>query len=307
MSTACQLLAAILIAPVAVAQGTKQPQPPKPGYRFEMKPGPLAPGPAVPVEKEAGDEVTIGPDGAIAARSRSGTFTFPLMNRMAPVSQVTYVVDGGRIRYQFRISNGAGARNAISSFAFEIEAAQDISASPPWSVLRVSRPAAESQIAFLRRVNDGDSTGLLRAGAGEAVVTLFSEGVPGLIFATFRPNPLEEATMKPEAAGFINSASPWVQQRLLELDTIDRRRVRKLVIGPTIGLAADSAAEIRTAITNASQLPECADLKDYMVAQELPSEVAGLRTWVQAAKKKAPRGLSVDFLDAMWWRLERLR
>ncbi|MFN0101246.1 MAG: hypothetical protein ACKV2U_04045 [Bryobacteraceae bacterium] len=67
---------ALLISLAALSQVIDPNAKPKAGYKLEMKQGPLAPGPAVVIEKEPGDSVVVHPDRSIVAAARSNSFIF---------------------------------------------------------------------------------------------------------------------------------------------------------------------------------------------------------------------------------------
>lgn len=306
----CATAAGILVVPDEMfGQAIDPGATPKPGYRMEMKQGPLVAGPA-PIVMEAGDNVTVRSDGAIVAASRLRSFTFLPTNRMEPNVRVSYALVNGRVQYDYLISNGPGGVNSIDAFALAISAPADVVAPDPWTALKINRPNVAPSLGFFQFVKDGDPKARLAAGVRLNPIRVLSDFGPGLIEATFYPDPA--STGSPSAQGladgdFINAASPWVQQRLLELDTPERHQVRGLAIGPVAPLGTDSAEGIRLEIQAATQRPQLSLLRDHILRLPAPAERVALGSWLGQLRKISSAGLVADFVDAMTWRLQRLR
>ena len=288
-----------LIPLAALGQAVIDPKAgPKPGYKFEMKQGPLAPRPA-PIEPEPGDTVTVRADGSIAAASRSRSLTIPVANRMEPRVRVSYGMAGSRVRYEYVVSNGARALNTIGPFEFSIGGPFDIDAPEPWKSLAINKPHANPSTGFYRHVQDSDRRGALKAGVTLGAIRLVSDRAPGLIETTFHPDPADGLAAGRAYGGFFDWASPWVRQRLAEIDTPDRRLLRGLTIGPTAPLATDSFERIRLEIQDAAR-------REQMPKQPIPATPAALENWLKDVRKLAVDGIVADFADAMLWRLRQL-
>ncbi len=300
------VLAAFLLPVALTAQSIDPQAKPQPGVRFELRPGPLVPGP-VPLDKEPGDDITIRPDGAIVATSRSRSFVFPLTNRMEPVLRVSYRIVNNRVLYDYTLSNGASAAEPISSFMLGIAGEAEVTVPEPWKAIRVKRPFEPPSFGIGRALPDSEFfKGLLTAGASLTPIRVLCDDAPGLIEATYYPSPVKEPLGEMKDGEFINSASPWVQRRLTELDTADRHHLRGLAIGPVTPLNADSIEVIRKEIQTASQRPQLAALQLQIRNQPFPEEKTGLSRWLADARKQASPGILSEFLDAMIWRLVRL-
>lgn len=295
---------ALLIPLVALSQVIDPNAKPRPGYRIELKQGPLVPGPSV-IEKEPGDSVVVQPDGSIVAASRSRSFVFPLANRMEPNVRVSYSLVGNRVQYEYVISNGLGALNAIASFVFAISSPSDTTAPEPWRAVRISKPNENPSMGFYRLAQDRDERGRLKAGVTLDVIRVVSDHAPGLIETTFHAQPVTQPVGSMTSGEFFNSASPWVQQRLGEIDTKDRHRLRGLTIGPVIPLNTDSLEGIRREIQDAEQHPQFSLLREQIQKRPIPVEPASLNTWLLNFRKLSAGGIIVDFVDAMIWRLQR--
>ncbi len=296
----------MLIPLIAMAQIVNPNAKPKPGYKLEIKPGPVVPG-RITVEKEPGDDIAMRPDGSIVAVSRSRAFTFPVTNRMDPQVRVSYQIVNGLIQYDYTVANGPGAGNAIDSFMLSINSPAKITTPEPWRYLRVDKPNEEPKIGFFRFVKDQDRIGKLGAGGAPATIRVVSGDAPGLIEATFHPNPLEQGAMQAAGGEFFATASPWVQQRLADLDTPDGHRVRRFVIGPVAHLRTDSVDNVRRSVENALQLPELKVIREQMAMKSVPADSVSLMTWLSEVRKASSDGFIADFTDAMMWRLRQLR
>jgi len=255
---------------------------PKPGYSMEMKHGPLVGGP-IPIEKEPGDNIIVRPDGTIIATSRTRSFNFPVTNRMLPRVAVSYSIVNGRVQYEYTISNGPGA-DSISSFSLTISAPVDAILPDPWKVLPINKLNEAPSLTFLRVSPDTDSKQKLNASVTLPPIRMTSDHAPGLIESTFYPVPF---AMTPAAVAFgmtsgefFNGSSPWIQQRLIELDTPDRHRLKSLTIGPVIALQADSWQAVRQEIQAATQRPQLSLLRDHIFKTALPSDQAALDSYV---------------------------
>ncbi|MBL8230428.1 MAG: hypothetical protein JNL98_18200 [Bryobacterales bacterium] len=282
---------------------------PKPGYSVEMKQGPLAGGP-IPIEKEPGDKIIVQPDGTIIATSRARTFRFPVTNRMLPRVAVAYRVVNGRVQYEYTISNGLGA-DSISSFSLGITGPADPIVPDPWQALPIQRLDEAPSLGFMRVAPDNDERRKLNASVTLPPIRIMSDLAPGLIDTTFYPVPF---AMSPaavangvKAGDFFSGSSPWIQQRILELDTPDRHRLKSLTIGPVIALQADSWQAVRQEIEAAAQRPQLSWLRDHIMKAALPSDQAALGAWLQDLQKRSPAGIVSDFVDAMLWRLRQPR
>ena len=275
-----------------------------------MKQGPLVAGPSS-IVKEVGDNVTVRSDGAIVAASRLRTFTFIPSNRIEPDIRVSYALVNGLVQYDFLISNGPGSANSIDSFVLAISAPAEVTAPDPWRAIKIDRPTQLPSLGFFRSVKDGDPKARLVAGARLNPIRVLSEFGPGLIEITFHTSD-QSSTGKPNALGltaadFFNAASPWVQQRLVELDTADRRQLRGLSIGPVALLGTDSVKGVTREIHAATQRPQFALLREYMLKLPPPVEPVALTSWLGTLGKLSSAGPVADFIDAMTWRLQQLR
>lgn len=300
MTPAC--LAVSILSVSALAQTGK----PNPGYKLEMKPGPRSPGATAYTQKEPGDAVAVRADDAIVATSRSRSYKFLPTNRMQPVVASTYAPFGDRLRYEYTISNGLGAVNTIASFELVTAVPADVTAPSPWRSVKVNR-SINPCLGFLRVAKDDDSNGRLAPGVKLDAIHVTSDYGPGLILVTFHPEPPSLAPLAPSDGDFVNGASPWVQQQLLALDTVDRRQVQGLAIGPVAEMRTDSAARILAEVEGAIQRPQLAVLRDYMLESPLPADTAGLIGWMTRVHDRAKDGIARDFVEAMLWRLRHLR
>lgn len=282
---------------------------PKPGYSVEMKQGPLVGG-SSPIEKEPGDKIIVRPDGTIVATSRARSFSFPVRNRMLPRVAVAYSIVNGRVQYEYTISNGPGA-DSISSFSLGISGPVDPMVPDPWQVLPIQRLNEESSLGFLRVAPDNDGRRKLNASVTLPPIRITSDLAPGLIDATFYPVPFAmtpAASVNGVKAGdFFSGSSPWIQGRILELDTPDRHRLKSLTIGPVIALRADSWQAVRQEMEAAAQRPQLSLLRDHILKTAPPSEQAALGTWLQDLRRRSSAGIVRDFVDAMLWRLRQPR
>jgi hypothetical protein len=217
----------------------------------------------------------------------------------------------GRVQYEYTISNGPGA-DSISSFSLGISVPVDPVVPEPWKALPINKLNEAPSLGFLRVAPDTDSRRKLDASVTLPPIRITSDYAPGLIDSTFYPVPF---AMTPAAVAngmksgdFFNGSSPWIQQRLLELDTPDRHRLRSLTIGPVIALRADSWQAIRQEIQAATQRPQLSLLGDHIFKTALPTDQAALGAWLQDLRKQTSvDGIVSDFLDAMLWRLRQLR
>jgi hypothetical protein len=279
---------------------------PKPGHRLEMRPGPLVASPAHQT-KEPGDDVVVRPDGVIVATPRSRSFHFLPTNRVAPAVNVSYTSANGRVVYQYQISNGAGAQ-AIGAFELAVGVPVDIDTPEPWRALKVQRSNAQPFLGFLRVVRDGEERGRLSGGIRLDPIRLTSDFAPGLIETTFHGEPQSAASMLQAhgmtAGEFLNAASPWVQQRLAELDTQDRHRLRTLTIGPVAPLSADPVLAVRAEIERATQWPQLSTLRDHALKSSAPAEKTALIAWLSNVRSASEPGLVTEFIAAMHWRLQ---
>jgi hypothetical protein len=299
-----RLLVLIFTAAVSLAQAVHDPPLKPSGHKLEIKPGPTAPGQPVETPKEPGDDVHTAPDGALVATSRSRSFPFPLTNRMEPIIHVSYRMSNGTVEYDYVVSNGPEAHDEIGLFEFHVTAPAQVSVPAPWKAQRIAIPNAASKIGFYRFVKDRDLTGRLSPGNSLQSLRVVSPALPGLVEAVFHPNPLHAPTMRPEANHFLEGASPWVQQQLSRLDIPERHLLRKLVIGPAVPLGVDSFERIRQDIRSASQSPE---FRPSLQAQRLPDSPAALEIWLKEQGTSPARGLLDEFVNAMIWRLHRLK
>ena len=177
----------------------------------------------------------------------------------------------------------------------------------PWKVLPINKPNEAPSLAFLRVAPDNDNKQKLNASVTLPSIRITSDYAPGLIESTFFPVPFAMTPAAVASGDFFDGSSRWIQQRLLELDTRDRHRLKSLTIGPVIALQADSWQAVRQEIQAATQRPQLSLLRDHIFKTALPSDQAALRTWLQDLRKQSPAGIVSDFLDAMLWRLRQPR
>ncbi|OYW13479.1 MAG: hypothetical protein B7X34_00135, partial [Acidobacteriia bacterium 12-62-4] len=164
-------------------------------------------------------------------------------------------------------------------------------------------------LGFLPVVKDRDPRGSLPPGAGLGPIRNTSDRGPGLIETTFFPasTPAGAPGAQRPEADFFNRASPWVRNRLLELDTLDRRQVRGLTIGPVTPLASDSVEQVAAEIQAVIERPQFAVLRERMQRVPAPAEAAALQVWLAELRGVAPVGVVAEFADAMTWRLQRMQ
>lgn len=280
----------------------------KPGYKLEMRLGPLVGGPAS-VVKEVGDDVQVRQDGAIVAKSRSRSHTYLPTNRMHPNVRTAYSLSNGKVEYNYQVSNGPSGVDSIGSFALVISSPAEIVCPNPWTALKIAKPNESPTLGFLPVVKDGDPKGGLPPGAGLDAIRITSDLGPGLIDTTFYPASVPAGSPGAQRleADFFNRASPWVQNRLLELDTRDRRQVRGLTIGPVTPLASDSVEQVLAEIQAVIQRPQFAVLRERALLVPAPADSAALQGWLAELRKASPLGIVAEFVDAMAWRLQRMQ
>ncbi len=259
-------------------------------------------------EKEAGDEVVVRNDGTIVARSRDLTFEFPPTNRMKPVLQVTYSESKGRIVYVYRLVNRVGAADPISSVVLGFLVNVEASVPPPWFLSARPPSSRDFSAGILLDLSDDEyDRGILHAGSSLGPMEATCDGAPGLISVTYFGPPRRQRPGALTDGQFLDAASPWVRFQLTQLDTAERHQLVLPAIGPVVPMKEDSPERIRKEIHNASLTPELAPLQKLVRSAPLPLEHAGMEAWLAEMRKQQPPGILAEFLDAMIWRLKRLR
>lgn len=295
----------LLITGLALAASAQQAEKKfKLELRLEGKPMPPP-----PPEAEPGDSVEVDRvSGAISATSRGRSFTFHKSNFIGPLLRVSYSAAGDKVEYAYTLSNSDGSAKAISSFALYLQeptAAQ--AALPfPWKPIAILSPAAPEtpSLLFARVDLEGAGIGRLSAGRQMGPFVLSAPGMPGLVRVVFRP---EQDPPKPEGQNdgdFFNGASPWVREKLIELDTHDRHEIRSWTIGPKRGSAGNDLAAIQTEIREGALVPEFGRNAVEIMAIAALSDPAAIRGRLE---KLTATPFQREWVKALLWRLDRLK
>lgn len=265
--------------------------------------------PAPPPEPEPGDRVEMeSATGAIVATSRGRSFIFTRNNFMGPKLLVSYASVGDRVEYVYNLGNAAGSPNAISAFALYLPEPNAVEATTPgsWGHLAILKPAAPEvpSLLFLYTEKDGPDIGRLSAGPQAGPFRVKSQGMPGLVRVVFSP---EQEPLKPEgqnSGDFLFGSSPWVRERVLELDTADRHEIRSWTIGPKLGSDGNDLAAIQAEIREGALVPEFARNSVEILAIASLTEPTEIRSRLD---RLSGTPFQREWVKALLWRLDRLR
>lgn len=267
------------------------------------------PMPPPPPEAEPGDSVEMDRDtGAIVATSRGRSFTFRKHTFMGPLLRVSYSEVGDQLEYLYTLGNAAGSANTISAFALSLPEPTAVQAKAPssWGHLSILQPAAPRvpSLAFLNVEKDGTETGRLSAGRQMGPFRIKAPGMPGLVGVVFTPEPDPPKPEGQNDGDFFFGFSPWVQARVLELDSPDRRELRSWTIGPKRGSAGNDLAAIQTEIREGALVPEFGRNAVEIMAIAALSDPAAIRGRLE---KLTATPFQREWVKALLWRLDRLK
>lgn len=265
--------------------------------------------PPPPPKAEPGDSVEMDRDtGAIVATSRGLSFTFRKHNFMGPLLRVSYSAVGDQVEYLYTLANGSGSANTISSFALYLPDPAAAQAAPPspWQPIPVLTPSAPETppLLFARVDLEGTGVGRLSAGQQMGPFALRAPGMPGLIRVVFRPERTGPKAGEVAEGDYFFGSSPWVQARILELDTHDRHEIRTWTIGPKRGVPYNDLTTIRAEIREGAQVPEFARNAVEIVAIASLPDPAAIRSRLE---KLPSTSFQKEWVQALLWRLDRIQ
>ena len=265
--------------------------------------------PAPPPEREVGDQVEINAtDGAITATSHGKSMVIRKKNLIGPTLSVTYTESAGQVGYVYNLSNAPGSVHAVGGFALYLSApgSVEVIAPAPWKSVAILHPARPETPALLILPVKPDSDKLNRLSAGKQVgpIRMKAAALPGLVRVVFQPEVEPPTPGELTEGDFFNLASAWTRQRILDLDTNDRREARGWTIGPKTSSTTDTITAIQVELREGQQVLEFAPiLPDLQAAVSLSSAGAIADRLVKVGKTP----LQQQFVEAVRWRLARIR
>lgn len=255
--------------------------------------------PPPPPQQESGDSVEIDrATGDIVATSRGVTFRLPSENDMAPDLTVSFRESGGNLVYDYKIANGPMARLTINSVGLLIPKVAITTVTPPvgWIALKGEPvPPTPPCLLFLKKE---DNARQLTAGASMNFVVV-STDLPGLIIARFLPLSKDRKAGERTHGGFIEWASPWVREKLLQADTQDRHEIQLYTIGPKIAVSDDGLSAIQSELRAASGLAVFSAIGSQLLQASYLKSLAEIRAVLQSL---GATQLQRDFVSAIQWR-----
>jgi hypothetical protein len=274
--------------------------------RVEIKQIPGAAPIAPTVEKEPGDDVSLGADGTIVSTSRGETFYWRLANQMKPRVVSVYSLVNGNVQYEWTIANEASAKQRIDSVLVETALPLDISIPRPWVANRVKEHSGIEAFG-LSCVLPDDSPNLgIPSGVSLGPIRFSSNLGPGLVGVVFDSIAYVFDTSPTGLTNgqFFDVASPWVREQLVKMDTVDRRRLRRSLIGPVTPLSEDSPQRVLSELKEATVQQADFTVIRKRLDESLPTADAGqLSSWIAESLKQSNAGLETEFLRALQWRL----
>ncbi len=293
------ILLIVLSAAVALAQA------PKAGVRSEIRVFKVQPPP--PPQPEPGDSVELNAvTGDIVATSHGLAIRLPRRDTdIAPSLAVSYAESAGKLNYFYTLENQRGAKRAISGLSLAVPNAAAATATVPsgWFSIKGEHSLGVPSILFANKNKDADLYAHLTSGKSVSF-SLTSTDVPGLVRAII--SPLEEPSKPGELTDgeFFDSASEWVRQRLLQMDTRDRRELYTYSIGPKQARAQDGVAAIQSELRAASGLPEFREIGQPLLQASSLATLPAIRSALAGMGAATP--LQRDFVAAMNWRIATL-
>ncbi len=286
---------------LAFAQQT----PPNGGTRLEIRV--VGKRPPEPPKAEPGDNIRVDEStGELIAESRGVIIRLPnkAAELKADLDVAVQDTGSGILRYDYRLSNGVGAKRELSAVIIEVSDPQRVTASVEggWAAIRKTFDGRVPSMIMVTKVTPDTDP---RLAAGKATSFAFSStDVPGMVKVRILPAFVFPKNDELTDGQFFDGASAWLRAKMLELDTTDRHEVTAYTLAPKVSPAEDSISRVQSEIRDASTLPPF-----HTISQELlaVSRMADPNQILAALRPLGGVPVQKAFVAAVTLRLNRLR
>lgn len=204
----------------------------------------------------------------------------------------------GIFRYNYQLSNGAGAKRQISGIMIDVPnpARSTKSVEKGWAAIdKKADPYLPANILIANTAPDTQPN--LRPGQG-TVFAFSSADLPGLVQAHILPRYSEQPLPAPATeltdGQFTDGASEWIRAQLRERDTQERHRLTVHTIGPKLMAEDDNLMRVQNELRDAADLPEFRTMRSRLV--EIVSTGTPKATINRATERR--NALSKSYCDA---------
>lgn len=298
-------LTTLALAQVVAGQQTTVPQPPKANLRILID--------SVQPKEEArqlpGDRVFIDPStNDIVFESGTIRRTYVRKVHVKPVIGATYEKADTSVRYQYTVSNGAGAAQTIESFAMDIRLSPGMTVlgtAPHWS--KGERAAGLQDLGepgmtvfmWYPVLADGDERATLRPGATVGPFILQTSALPGLVAVHVWGH--QHLLTDREENELFEGVSPWVREQTIKAAGAAQNRLIVYALGPKIAPSDNRVEAVRHELAAAAKLPEFVGLSAALAGIAQLESATGIN--VELAKLKGTP-FQQEFIRAMLFDLQ---
>lgn len=257
--------------------------------------------------QEPGDSVSVDPTTqAIVANSRGRTVRLPVSHRVFPLWNCDLSKSGSDYKYLCVLSNQNGAAQRIIGFAIESATPERVKIATvgSWKHTGIAMVNQPFTLHFVNVVRDDSSTDVMSAGRTSGLFTLTSDLLLGLIQIEIGASELPTNLGEKSIGEQLDEVSPWVNLKLLELDTRERHMAYIPAIGPKVSPESDSLQRIKNEFAKAAGMKEFGPWRQRLSDLAKKSTSADLSSQLRVLPNVA--GLPSLFRQAMLWRFERL-